>query len=141
MAEQQGAQRFYTVQEAADYLGVALRTFQYYLYDLRLVQPDGYVSNHAWFKRETLDALRRTLEQRAAGRWYFEDAQGERLYTVGQGARLIGMKVATLSYHHREGNVTPDEVRDGRALFYEETLRRFHATRRPEGRPSKGAAA
>jgi hypothetical protein len=133
-----------TVKEAALYLGVAPRTFQHYLYNLKIVTPDGYVSTHPWFSRETLDALRRTLEERAATRWLFHDAQGRALYTITQAARLLGMSVATFSYHYNEGNVVPDEVRRGaqltRVLFREDTLRTFFATKRPEGRPAKESA-
>jgi hypothetical protein len=137
MAEQDS----FTVKEAALYLGVAPRTFQHYLYNLKIVVPDGYVSTHPWFGQETLETLRRTLEKRAAQRFAFRDKQGHPLYTITQAARLLGMSVAVLSYHYNEGNIVPDEVRLvrqlSRALFREDTLRAFFSTKRPEGRPTK----
>jgi excisionase family DNA binding protein len=56
----------FTVREAAQYLGVSVRTIKYHIYESGDLAPDLQVGKTLVFRRETLDRFKRS--RRPAGR-------------------------------------------------------------------------
>lgn len=61
------------------------------------------------------------------------------LYEMEDAAGMIGISVATLCYHLKQGNIEPIKIGQ-KNVFTFETVRAFVESRQPPGRP-KGDAA
>lgn len=111
----------YSLPEAAEYCGISISYMEKCVYQKAFIKPDGKVGNYHYFTKDNLDEFKDML----GGEKVFQDNSGVRLYNVTQGAKILGITKANLSYHFRSGNVRADVLYHKRAYFYFSTLKAF----------------